>query len=311
MRFLESLVVVLAVFTLPAEAKTLKVSEATASSSYPEEKGVNYDPKNVKDQKLSTAWFEGEDGGGLGSWIQLDLDGPQPVSELKIWNGYWLTEDLWKRNNRMQAIEVELSDGSKHAFTLKDAMEPETVRLPKTITTSSVKVRFKSIYKGSTYNDTAVSEIQVLDGSAAKAVPVQAYKASTTYPADQDGSYDAQNLGDGMIDSLWCEGSKGDGTGESVAFDFGGSRTLQSMTVRNGNTSSFQLYMAGSRAATLTLAFSDGTTKQVPLKSTVGDQLIPLGGKTTSSVKATVTAISKGSDTTNNDLCMSELTFSE
>ncbi len=309
-RFL-SVLSLLSFAALEADARTLKISATSSSSTYPEEKGVNYDPKNVKDAKLSTAWFEGEDGGGLGSWIQLDLDGPQQVSGVKIWNGYWLTADLWKRNNRMKDIDVETSDGQKFPFTLKDEMTVETLRFPTTVTTSSIKIRFKSIHKGSTFNDTAVSEVQVLDPTPAMTVPVAGYTASSTYPADADGIYVADNLGDGMIDSLWCENAKTDGTGEWVQFTFASSHALQAMTIRNGNTTNLQLFMSGSHAAGVTLAFSDGTTQQIPLKASINDQLIPLGGKSTSTVKLTVTGVQKGQDPGNTDLCFSEISFTE
>lgn len=301
----------LAFVPLRAQAKPLKIGEVTSSSSYPEEKGRTYEGKNVKDQKLSTAWFEGIDGGGLGSWIQLDLGAPQTVSGIRIWNGDWITADLWKRQNRMMDIEVETSDGTKYPFKLKDVMAVETLNFPTTVTTSSIRIRFKSIYRGSTFNDTGISEIQVLDPSPSLTVPIAGYSASSTYPADSDGTYGPENLGDGMIDSLWCENAKTDGTGEWVQFTFTSSHTLQNMIIRNGNTSNLQLFMSGSHASTLTLTYSDGTTQQYPVKASINDQLIPLGGKSTSTVKVTVTGVQKGQDTANTDLCFSEVSFTE
>jgi hypothetical protein len=301
----------LPILSLPASAKPLKITDVTASSTYPEEKGRTYEPKNVKDQKLSTSWFEGVDGGGLGSWIELTLEGTQSVSAVRIWNGDWITADLWKRENRMQDIEIETSDGTKYPFKLKDEMAAETLTFPSAVTTSSIRIRYKTIFRGSTFNDTGISEIQVLDNTPSKTVPVSGYTASSTYPADADGDYGPDNLGDGMIDSLWCENAKTDGTGEWVQFTFGSSHTLQGMSIRNGNTSSLPLFMSGSHATGVTLTFSDGTTQQIPLKSSINDQLVPLGGKSTSSVKVTVTGVSKGQDTSNTDLCFSEISFTE
>ena len=83
------------------------------------------------------------------------------------------------------------------------------------------------------------------------------------------------------------------------------------MIIRNGNTSNLQLFMAGSHASTLTLTFGDGTTQQVPVKASINDQLVPLGGKSTSTVKVAVTGVQKGQDTSNTDLCFSEISFTE
>ena len=314
MRFSTTLLRALAllpILSMPASAKPLKITDVTASSTYPEEKGRTYEPKNVKDQKLSTAWFEGVDGGGLGAWIELTLEGTQTVSAVRIWNGDWITADLWKRENRMQDIEIETSDGTKYPFKLKDEMAVQTLTFPTAVTTSSIRIRFKTIFRGSTFNDTGISEIQVLDATPSKTVAVSGYTASSTYPADSDGDYGPDNLGDGMIDSLWCENAKTDGTGEWVQFTFASSHTLQGMSIRNGNTSSLPLFMSGSHATGVTLTFSDGTTQQIPLTSSINDQLVPLGGKSTSSVKVAVTGVSKGQDTSNADLCFSEISFVE
>src|SRR5678815_1739232 len=127
MRFSTTLLRALAllpILSIQASAKPLKITDVTASSTYPEEKGRTYEPKNVKDQKLSTAWFEGVDGGGLGAWIELTLEGTQTVSAVRIWNGDWITADLWKRENRMQDIEIQTSDGTKYPCLLYTSPSP-------------------------------------------------------------------------------------------------------------------------------------------------------------------------------------------
>lgn len=310
MRFMTTLVaIILSLFTSTAEAKELKLKWAEAKSHHPEQEGVNYAPKNLKDNKVSTVWVEGESGSGLGTWVKVDLDGTQTVSKIKIWNGNWYTADFWQRHNRMKDIEVELSDGSKHEFTLTDKMEPEVIKLPKATATKYVKIRYTSIYKGSTFNDTCISEVQVHDASRDTRVLVSKYAASSVYPSDTDGNYEPKNVGDGMLDSMWCEGTDGDGTGEWISFDFGSPKPLARLKLRNGNTYSFSMNMKANRATKITLTYSDGSKTQHEIRPSMTEQTIALGGKTTSSVKMSFDEISKGQEY--NDLCISEAVFEE
>jgi len=291
-----------------ALAGTLKLADATASSETHDDSGVSYAAKNVKDGKQGTAWFEGDDGSGLGSWVQVNLDGEQTVTGFQIWNGYWLTYDMWQRNNRVKDLEVELADGTKQSFTLKDDMKPEEVHFPSPVKTSSLKFRIKGIYSGNTFNDTAISEVRVFDDKAEDYLAPTAYTASTTYPADTDGDYEPDNVGDAILDSMWCEGDKaGDGTGQWLQVDFGGSKKVGRLVMINGNADSFGAFMKANSATSATLTFSDGTTQAITVKPTLMEQTITFGPKTSSSVRITFDEVRKGKEF--NDLCISEARF--
>lgn len=293
-----------------AAAATLKVEAVSASSEHSDDSGVSYGAKGIMDRKQSTAWFEGQEGSGLGSWVELDLGSTQKVVGFRIWNGYWLTYDMWQRNNRVKDLEVELSDGTKHSFTLADEMTVEELRFPSAVQTSSLKLRVKGIYSGNTFNDTAISEVQVFDDAPASHVAASAYSASTTYPADGDGDYEADNLGDDVLDSMWCEGNTdGDGTGEWVQLDFGSPQKVSSMVLNNGNAYDFKSFMRANSATGATLTFSDGSSQKITIKPTMMDQTISFTPKTTSSVRITFDEIRAGKEF--NDLCISELRFEQ
>ncbi len=291
-----------------AFAGTVKPASHQSSSHLVSDKGESYESKLLIDGKQESAWIEGEDGSGLGSWVQFELGETKSVTGLKIWNGYWLTHDFWSRHNRAKEIEVEFSDGEKQSFTLADEMKPETVKFPAPKDTTSIKVRFKSVYRGSTFNDTGLSEIQILDKSASAWVTPHGYTASSTLTSDDDGNYDLANLHDGMADSMWCEGSAdGDGTGESVEFDFGGPTSVSQLKMRNGSAGSFSAFMATNRAKAAKLTFSDGSSQAVAVKTSLMEQTIAFPAKSTSKVTITFTEVVKGSRY--NDLCISEAKF--
>ena len=290
-----------------AVAGTVKPAGVEASSYLVSDKGQAYEGKGVTDGKLDNGWLEGDDSSGLGSWVKIDLGGEKTVTGLKIWNGYWISQDFWTRHNRAKDIEVEFADGSMETFTLKDAMEPDQIRFKTPKATSSVKVKFKSVYRGSTFNDTGFSEIQVIDSSPSPFVVPANYSASSIL-ADESANYAPEQLADGLVDSLWCEGNKdGDGTGESIKFNFGQSTTVSKLKMRNGSAGSFKDFMAANRAKAGTLTFSDGSSVPIAIKTSLMEQTIAFPAKNTSEVTLTFTEVVKGSSY--NDLCVAEARF--
>jgi hypothetical protein len=294
---------------VPSAAVAARVTPAgvTASSHYPEEDGATYDADHVTDGKLGTAWVEGDQGGGLGAWVELDLGGTKTVRSVKIWGGMEYSHDYWARGNRPKDVEVSFSDGSKQTFTLTDDMKGQEFVLPAAKSTSVVRVKIRSIYDGTTWLDTAISEVQVFDDSDGARIPVSRMTASSTLAADNDGNYDPSNVGDGLADSMWCEGNKsGDGTGDWLMFDFGTSRTVSSLSLVNGIATP-SMWMKANRAGTATLTFSDGTTADVTLKNVMLPQTVSFPEKSTSTVKVTFGSVVKGKEF--NDLCVSEAYF--
>lgn len=288
-----------------ASARTLDITDASSSSTYPDQEGVSYAAKNLKDKKQATAWFEGDDGSGLGSTVELSLSGSQAVTGFRIWNGYWLTYDMWQRNNRVKTLQVVTAEGEEFSFDLADEMKPQEVRFPKPVTTSKLTFRIKGVHNGNTFNDTAISELQLFDDAPAAQVAVSAYAASSVYPEDADGDYEADNLGDGVLDSMWCEGDKaGDGTGQWVEFTFGSATRVSQLELVNGNAFGFSSFMNANSATAGTLTFSDGSTQTIAIKPSLVPQTIAFSPKTTSSVRLTFTEVRKGKEF--NDLCISE-----
>ena len=290
-----------------AVAGTVKPAGVDASSYLISDKGQAYEGKGVADGKLDNGWLEGDSSSGLGSWVKIDLGGEKMVTGLKIWNGYWISHDFWTRHNRAKDIEVEFTDRSVETFTLADHMKPDQIRFKTPKATTTVKVKFKSVYRGSTFNDTGFSEIQVLDQSPSPFVVPASYSASSVLE-DESASYSPEQLADGLVDSLWCEGNtESDGTGESIKFDFGQSTTVSKLKMRNGSAGSFKDFMAANRAKAGKLTFSDGSSVDVVIKTSLMEQTIAFPAKSTSEVTLTFTGVVKGSSY--NDLCVAEARF--
>lgn len=293
-----------------AEAAPIDVKgiDATASSELPPDDGGNYYARNLVDGKQSSVWVEGDtQGSGLGAWVELPLPEPTKVTSIKIWNGNYYSYDFWQRHNRVKDLEIIFSDESVQRVQLKDEMLPEVITIDEPVMTSSVKLRIKGIHRGTTFNDTVISEVVVMDGSSDASVAVKSFKASSVYPSDADGNYEAVNVSDGLLDSLWCENdASGDGVGEWLEFGLSSSTEVSSLRLVNGNAYSPQFCLKANRATKGTLSFSDGSKQEVDLKPFCMAQTVSFSPVKTSKVRLTFNEVKRGSDTENNDLCISE-----
>lgn len=310
MMTLAALTAVFAALAPTADAAPVKVSSATAKSEFPSQDGVNYYAKNATDGKVASVWTEGDEAGsGMGHFVEFSFAGEVELNQFRIWNGSWASYDLWNRQNRIKEVELTFSDDSKQKFTLTDEMKAELIDL-KPVKTSSVRVTIKSVYNGTTFTDTPISEMVFYDSSRSAQVPVASWTSSSVYPADADGNYEPANLTDTIKDTMWCEGSQqGDGNGEWLEANLGGSFTVKSLSLINGNGGDMQYWMKANRVTSATLAFSDGSTQNIAIKNSFMAQTIDITPVTTSKVKITFNEISKGKEY--NDLCLSELSFNQ
>lgn len=293
-----------------SQAARVGAANVEASSYYPPEDGFSYLAKQATDGKLSTAWVEGDEGSGLGSWIKLQLEGEKELTGVKVWAGLWYSYDFWTRANRPKTIEVKFSDGSTETLELADKMEAQVLKFAQPHRTSEVRIKVKAIHNGNTWFDTAISEVQLLDGSEPTFAPGKRFSFSSKLPDDGDGNYNPDNMLDGVSDSMWCEGKTGDqgsGVGEWVEVDFGASRSISKLSMINGVGGNFGAWMKSNRVTKATLTFSDGSSHQVDVKNSLQPQSISFPATQTSKVRLTIDEVYKGKEY--DDACISELYF--
>lgn len=142
------------------EVRMRDVEDVTASS-YLSEENIKHVPDLIMDGDTTTAWVEGIPGNGEGESITFTFGDLYAVSDIKIWNGYQKSEDLYYKNARPAELELEFSDGSTERISLQDiASGFQEFALARHVT-SYVKVKIISTYAGSKYEDTVISEIEL------------------------------------------------------------------------------------------------------------------------------------------------------
>jgi hypothetical protein len=276
--------------------------------------GVTYGENHLIDGKRSNVWVEGDtEGSGVGTTLMFELGQTQPVSGFRIWNGNWYSHDFWARHNRVRDLEIVFSDGSRENIQLTDTMSSEYVRFDSPKQTSSMRLRILSVYNGSTFDDTVISEIQLENNSGvSEAIPLSATDSSHL-PEDGDGTYLGENMWDGLLDTMWCEGVEGDGSGEWFEVDFGSAQRVSALRFVNGNAYSLIWWMKSNRMTELTLGFSDGTSQVVSVRNSAREQTVDISPVTTSSVRVTLSAVRQGNMAVDNAdydcACVSEIGF--
>ena len=144
--------------TSPAARPSLEIT-ATASSTRSPENGITYQPDNVLDQSLSTAWIEGASGPGIGEWVKCDFDREVKLNRIIITPGYFKTPGIWKQNNRLSGATFHFSDGSSRQFTFPDRMVEQRLETGG-VRTRWVRMVIDDYYVGSVdVEDTPISSL--------------------------------------------------------------------------------------------------------------------------------------------------------
>lgn len=119
----------------------------------------DYGPWNLFDGRPETAWIEGEPDAGVGQLVTLTFAAERQITALRITNGYNKSERLFGRNSRPRMLRLIFASGDEREITLADRMGPQEVAIDPPVTAQVVSVQIRSVYKGSKYTDTAISEL--------------------------------------------------------------------------------------------------------------------------------------------------------
>ena len=147
-----------------------------------------YSAYNLSDGLPSTAWVEGVDGDGIGEVVLVHIDINKPAI---IWAGYGKSDALFKANNRPAKVKVYLLGSSCNTqvtqysvifplfkvagtkeLVLKDVNGFQPLELPAIQDSVRIEgckegsffyflaIEIRSVYKGTRYSDTWISEVQ-------------------------------------------------------------------------------------------------------------------------------------------------------
>jgi hypothetical protein len=135
-----------------------------ASSSLKGTPTASFQPTNLVDADLTTAWIEGAKGPGLGEWVRFEFTKPTLISRIEIANGYQKDQARFETNPRVRLVNIEFSSGATYLVELKDTKDLQYI-IPAGEATEWIKFVIVSVYPGVQSEDTALSEIHLFEKS--------------------------------------------------------------------------------------------------------------------------------------------------
>lgn len=141
------------------------MKEVTSDSYLKGAGNINYNPDNLHDFNLLTAWVPDTVGGAIGRKINFHFEPLSPrVNEIMIYNGYIKNYDLFKANSRVKKFRLYINNKPFAILELADTTAQQSFSIPPTRSTVKNKdliltFEIMEIYKGDRYLDVAVSEI--------------------------------------------------------------------------------------------------------------------------------------------------------
>ena len=127
--------------------------------------GDSYKAEFANDLSYKTAWVEGKKDEGIGEYLEYYFKNNSPrITEIIISNGYMKSEETWKNNNRVKKLKLYVNGVPFGILNLKDSRTDQhfsvgTLGHNKNGTDLILKFEILEVYKGSKYNDTAITEI--------------------------------------------------------------------------------------------------------------------------------------------------------
>lgn len=144
----------------PAGGGAKLAYEVSANSQH-----SKYPASNLSDGDVSTVWQEQKGEWSVGQKLHVEFDEPHTLTKLGIVVGYDLVHDkkgdLWPQNNRAKSLQITLSDGTEVQADLEDDRKMQWIALPASEPVSEIMLKITDVYRGSKYNDNAISEIQI------------------------------------------------------------------------------------------------------------------------------------------------------
>ena len=141
---------------------------ASATASYTE-----YPPANIVDGNTATVWEENVDGFGSGIVsITLVPGESEEVRYLTFKLGRWNTDDPadtdgYQRNSRPMNLSLQINENEPKTVFFADEKKEWMIDLVAPVEVSRINVTLGEGYKGTSYNDVAITEITAYAGNAA------------------------------------------------------------------------------------------------------------------------------------------------
>jgi len=123
--------------------------------------GNRYGGSNLTDGDMATAWVEGVTGDGANERMLVTFPKATQLSKLAIANGYNKSASIYGKNNRLRSAVLSASNGKTIIVEFSDTGQWQSIDLSDFGQVHWITVTINSVYRGSKYRDTAISELRL------------------------------------------------------------------------------------------------------------------------------------------------------
>ncbi len=123
-----------------------------ASTALKPQRANTYGAENLRDD-TGKAWCEGAPGDGRGPYVRIGWAEPVEFRSVIIGNGYRKSRETYFNNARARTVRIETGDGLSIAAELPDAGKHHTIRLPRAVKTTSLRLTIVDVCRGDKYSD--------------------------------------------------------------------------------------------------------------------------------------------------------------
>ena len=135
----------------------IEVLEAKSTSEYISARGNNYSAANLIDHDSETTWQEGEEDAGIEQQLTFVFAEPAIVSAIRLENGKRTDTEAFYGNNRVASFSIFSDDSS--LVELPDTDRIQYIVFENPIMESQVTLVLKSVFGGTKWNDTCITEV--------------------------------------------------------------------------------------------------------------------------------------------------------
>ncbi len=150
--------------TTRARGSSISPASVEASSVLPAENDLTYEPDNLLDGSLATAWQESAEGNREGEWVRFDFGRTITLSAIEIANGYQKDDSRFSGNPRVETLRVEYSDGTTQQVRLYDDTGFQEIT-PAPKPTEWLRLTILSVYPGDSWDDAGFSEVRLYEAA--------------------------------------------------------------------------------------------------------------------------------------------------
>jgi F5/8 type C domain len=116
-----------------------------------------HNPELAFDGNMISTWLSQTD--GVGQWITAYFKTPTTITSVAICNGNCSNKMRYEVANRIQTLRMTFSDGTSQVITFEQKPVLQRFELPRPIVAEWVKFEILSIWPGTKFFHTPISEI--------------------------------------------------------------------------------------------------------------------------------------------------------